>query len=88
MERFSRQVSTTYRAHNGAESDSVAVGDVNGDGIPDIVTAGGSILFGDGKGGFPTRRDYASSASGFVMLADFDGDGKTDILIGAGNPRS
>jgi hypothetical protein len=65
---------------------TVAVGDVNGDGILDIVTSSGSILFGDGKGGFPTRRDYTSNATGFVMLADFDGDGITDILVGNGNP--
>jgi uncharacterized protein (TIGR03437 family) len=73
---------TTY----GISLASVAVGDVNGDGIPDIVTLG-SILFGDGKGGFPSRRDYViPNASGSVMLADFDGDGITDIIIGNGNP--
>ena len=72
---------------------TVAIGDLNGDHIPDIVTSTGTILFGDGKGGFPTRRDYAVQGSGNallaapdVMLADFDGDGITDILIGAGNP--
>ena len=63
----------------------IALGDVNGDGIPDIVTAGGTILFGDGKGGFPSRRDYAWNASGSVTLADFDGDGKIDIIVGNGN---
>jgi uncharacterized protein (TIGR03437 family) len=65
---------------------TVAIGDVTGDGIPDIVTSSGSILFGDGKGGFPTRRDYTSNATGFVTLADFDGDGISDILIGNGDP--
>ena len=66
--------------------DSVAIGDVNGDGIPDIVTDGITILFGDGKGGFPSRRDY-EAGSGNVILTDFDGDGITDIILaGAGNP--
>lgn len=72
-------------SYDGFPTAAVAVGDVNGDGIPDIVTSSGSILFGDGKGGFPTRKDYASSAIGSVMLADFDGDGITDIIVGNGN---
>jgi hypothetical protein len=63
---------------------ALAVGDLNGDGIPDIGTAGGTILFGDGLGGFPTRADSASSANGSIMLADFDGDGNTDIIFGNG----
>lgn len=70
----------------GAASSSVAVGDVNGDGIPDIVTATGTILFGDGRGGFPTRKDYLQINAGFVLLTDFDGDGKTDIVLANGNP--
>ncbi len=69
---------------------NVAVGDVNGDGHPDIVTSGGSILFGDGKGAFPTRRDYSLSMSAAgaasVMLADLDGDGNVDLIFGNGNP--
>jgi hypothetical protein len=69
----------------GLGANQLALGDVNQDGIPDIVTAGGSILFGDGKGEFPTRRDYAWNASGSVALADFDGDGKIDIIVGNGN---
>ncbi len=63
----------------------VAIGDLNGDGIPDIATASGSILFGDGKGGFPTRRDYSSNGAGSVVIADFDGDGLPDLIFGNGN---
>jgi hypothetical protein len=63
----------------------VAIGDLNGDGIPDIATATGTILFGDGKGAFPTRRDYGPSGSGSVMIADFDGDGIPDLIFGNGN---
>jgi hypothetical protein len=81
------QPATEFRALTGqARWNQVAVGDVNGDGIPDIVTASGSVLFGDGKGGFPSRRDYLVDGAGpYVMLADFDGDGQIDIIIGSGN---
>ena len=61
----------------------LAIGDVNGDGNEDIVTEGGSILFGDGKGGFPTRRDYVLPG-GSVIPTDFDGDGKIDIVFASG----
>ena len=65
----------------------VAVGDIDGDGHLDIVSAshgaGLVALFGDGtgtfrivKGGLPTR-DFSSQA---VALVDVDGDGKLDIV--------
>ena len=73
---------TTY-AVGGA--DAVAIGDVNGDGFPDIVTSGASILFGNGRGYFPTRRDYLERDAP-IQLFDFDGDGNVDIVAAPGNP--
>jgi hypothetical protein len=61
------------------------VGDIDGDGFPDIV-CGGTILFGDGTGAFPQREDYLSDAGGTV-LTDLDLDGRLDIVTGVtGNP--
>jgi len=70
----------------GFDTAAVAIGDVNGDGIPDIVTSGGSILFGDATGAFPSRADYAVDNNGAVMIGDVDGDGIPDIVFGIGNP--
>ena len=65
----------------------VAVGDIDGDGKMDVVSAGhaGGLvsLFGDGKGNFRVvheglpRKDFSSQA---VALLDADGDGKLDIV--------
>jgi uncharacterized protein (TIGR03437 family) len=65
-------------------SDSLAIADMNGDGLLDIVISGFSILFGDGHGGFPKRADYWQEVTGGIILADFDGDGKPDIIVGTG----
>ena len=64
----------------------LAIGDVNGDGFPDIVTSGISIFFGDGTGAFPRRQDYLVPAYGCIILTDIDGDGRLDIVTGSGNP--
>jgi VCBS repeat protein/flagellar hook capping protein FlgD len=62
---------------------SVAIGDVDGDGNPDLVVGGNvlSVLFGDGNGMFPTQVDfqpwtYVSS----VALGDLNGDGNLDVV--------
>ncbi len=69
-----------------AGTDSIAIADMNGDGIPDLVTSGVTILYGDGTGAFPKRRDYLVETSGSVILTDFNDDGKIDIVVGTGNP--
>ncbi len=69
----------------GDEPLSLAIEDLNGDRILDIVTANLksgtlSILFGDGNGAFPRRRDLESGRGcHFVTVADFNGDGWPDL---------
>jgi hypothetical protein len=65
----------------------VTVSDVNGDGKPDIITAGRSsglvsLLLGNGDGTFQPAREIATfnATSMHVMEADVNGDGKPDII--------
>ncbi len=62
----------------------MAVGDVNNDGIPDIVisnTQGGlSLLIGKGDGTFAPAVSVGSGYAIGVAVADVNGDGNADIL--------
>jgi len=64
----------------------MAVGDVTGDGKPDIVTANTqndtiSVLPNDGAGGFGTYFNFDTGAHpGAVAIADVDGDGAADVI--------
>lgn len=70
----------------GLSADAVAVGDVNGNGKADFVTANASdntisVLLGNGNGTFGTNHDFATGASpASVALADLNGDGNLDAV--------
>jgi 6-phosphogluconolactonase (cycloisomerase 2 family) len=65
----------------------VAVGDFNGDGKPDLVTANYwsgnvSVLLGNGDGSFQAHVDYgAGSGPSSVAVRDFNGDAKPDLAV-------
>jgi hypothetical protein len=63
----------------------VAVGDFDGDGMLDIVAIGLHVNFlrgqGDGTFADPVRSDFRNFDYGIVAVADFDRDGKPDIIV-------
>ena len=69
------------------ETRGVAVGDVDGDGRQDIVTANigevNAVYFGDAAGGFERSLPFGSvdDESYAVRLADVDLDGDLDIIV-------
>ncbi|MFZ0199952.1 MAG: FG-GAP-like repeat-containing protein [Candidatus Sulfotelmatobacter sp.] len=82
-------------ASGGYGASAVAVADVNGDGVPDVVVANTcvsssncangtvSVLLGKGNGTFKSPVTYSSGGQAAVSIAvaDVNGDGKLDLLV-------
>jgi len=71
----------------GDSSTSVAVGDLNGDGIVDLAVSDSSgnqvrVLLGKGDGTFELAGTYpAGVGPRSVAIADFNGDGRLDLAV-------
>ena len=82
----------------GIRPQVVAIGDLNGDGKPDLIVgdAGGSshgsgpgsvsVLLANGDGSFGAAVDYAVGAggAGYIAIGDVNGDGKVDLVVATG----
>src|SRR5262249_6417142 len=80
----------------GVDPRSVAVGDFNGDGVPDLAVgsfgtyldfsdSGVSVLTGNGDGSFQAPVLYHTEASPMaVAVGDFNGDGAPDLALAEG----
>ena len=80
--------SATSYTTEGAGSSAVALGDLNGDGILDLVTSGeygsglATVRLGTGSGSFGSATSYTTTSthSYGVELGDLNGDGILDLV--------
>jgi hypothetical protein len=80
------QKQQTYALDEGSNANAVAVADLTGDGIPDIITANNngtlSVLQGNGDGTFqqPETLSDSGGTPDALAVADLNGDGIPDII--------
>jgi hypothetical protein len=85
--------------YGGTVTGQIALADMNGDGKPDLITLGTTnngdyaelaIALGNGDGTFqtPTVIDFGdgSSLAYGLAVADFNGDGKLDVVVTGSDP--
>ena len=65
-----------------SDADCPVTGDLNGDGIPDLlVPSAGTVVayLGNGDGTFTLKSTTATPSGGYLVVADFNHDGKLDF---------
>jgi hypothetical protein len=73
---------------SGTNPGDMVMGDITGDGRPDIVVSNTtdntvSVFAGLGNGSFGTRANYAAGTSPLgLVLGDVNSDGRLDVLVG------
>ncbi len=84
----------------GNQPYSVEAGDINGDGKQDLVVINSGdntlgVLLGNGDGTFQSQLTTALpvtapslSSSPFLVLGDWNGDGKTDVALAGASPQA
>ncbi|HEY3836442.1 MAG TPA: VCBS repeat-containing protein [Bryobacteraceae bacterium] len=85
----------------GVHATAVAIGDLNGDGKPDMIVSDGggsgfppapgalAVLLGNGDGTFLKAVRYASSGPlTYVTMGDFNGDGFPDVAAASNSGQS
>ncbi len=91
-QRFRPTFDDAKTTATGDETYAVAVGDVNGDGKPDVISANSvyydnnfTVALGNGDGTFTTKpltSSFNSKVAG-IAIADVNGDGKPDLIVAA-----
>lgn len=77
----------------GDGPDTLALGDVNGNGRPDLAVVNRDsdsvrVLLGNGDGTFGAAGDFAvGDGPESVAIGDVDGNGRPDLAVGDGAPR-
>jgi len=94
---FAAAAGSPFAAHGRVpHNHGLAVGDVSGDGIPDVLTSNQidqsiSVLRGDGTGRLTPApgSPVALGAEPYSLkLADLDGDGKLDVVVPLASGRA